>query len=64
MTGARGTQDPYCEWQRRREIEEAGALLVRPDGIVAWRHSAAVHDMAEARRLLEQALDTVLGIKR
>ena len=64
VTGAQGTQDPYCEWQQRREIKEAGALLVRPDGIVAWRHTAAVHDVAEARRLLEQALDAVLGIKR
>lgn len=64
VTGARGTQDPYCEWQRRREIKEAGALLVRPDGIVAWRHTEAVHDVAEAQRLLELALDTVLSIKR
>jgi 2,4-dichlorophenol 6-monooxygenase len=64
VTGAKGTEDPYCEWQRRREISEAGALLVRPDGFVAWRHQAAVRDVAEARRLLEQALDTVLSIKR
>ena len=27
----------YCSWHAVREIEEAGALLVRPDGVVAWR---------------------------
>ena len=37
VTGSSEAQDLYCEWQRIREIEEAGALLVRPDGVVAWR---------------------------
>ncbi len=63
VTGAPGTQDPYCEWQRRRDIEEAGALLVRPDGIVAWRSAGAVHDPAEAAALLEQALNRVLNLQ-
>jgi len=30
-------RDP--QWQRVREIEEAGALLVRPVGVVAWRNA-------------------------
>jgi len=30
-------RDP--QWQRLREIEEAGALLVRPVGVVAWRNA-------------------------
>jgi 2,4-dichlorophenol 6-monooxygenase len=29
--------DLYFDWARLREIEEDGALLVRPDKIVAWR---------------------------
>lgn len=49
-------KDPYCEWQRRREIPESGALLVRPDGYVAWRCRGAVQDPAEAQQRLETAL--------
>ncbi len=53
-------KDPYCEWQRRREIPESGALLVRPDGYVAWRCMEAVQDATEATQRLEQALDSIL----
>lgn len=58
--GDQGAQDLYGDWARIREIEEAGALLVRPDGYVAWRHSADVYDSAEAQTLLASALDNVL----
>ena len=34
VTGSLEAQDLYCEWQRVREIDEAGALLVRPLGRV------------------------------
>lgn len=54
-------QDPYCEWQRQREIEEAGVLLVRPDGYVAWRQSTGVFDRATARQMLRSALESILG---
>lgn len=60
VTGERGTADPYCAWQRVREIHEAGALLVRPDGHVAWRQGEAVWDDAEALRQLSAAIDSVL----
>lgn len=63
VTGQGNTQDPYCEWQRRREIEEAGVLLVRPDGIVAWRHSTAPSDGKRAKELLSNALSVVLSKK-
>jgi 2,4-dichlorophenol 6-monooxygenase len=33
--------DPRCTWLRHREIEPGGAILVRPDRFVAWRHIAA-----------------------
>ncbi|WP_239022400.1 FAD-dependent monooxygenase [Raineyella fluvialis] len=52
--------DPYHDWYRQREVHEAGALLVRPDAVVAWRCPGAVWDPAEARTLLETALDSVL----
>lgn len=61
VTGQGNTQDPYCEWQRRREMAEAGAILVRPDGYVAWRCSKGVQDVSEARQQLATALSAILG---
>lgn len=61
VIGSRGAQDVYCNWQGLREIEEAGALLVRPDGVVAWRHNAGVASGDRARRELAAALSTVLA---
>jgi 2,4-dichlorophenol 6-monooxygenase len=60
VIGTRAAQDVYCDWQRVREIDEAGALLVRPDGYIAWRMSAPVHDAAQAERLLRTALVAIL----
>lgn len=61
VIGTASAQDVYCNWHAVREIEEAGALLVRPDGVVAWRHSRGVAGANEARRELENALSTVLA---
>lgn len=61
VIGTAGAQDVYCNWHAVREIEEAGALLVRPDGVVAWRHNTGVVGSNEARRELEQALSAVLA---
>jgi 2,4-dichlorophenol 6-monooxygenase len=60
VIGAKGTEDLYHDWHRARETDEAGALLVRPDGYVAWRHPAPVWDDEQAFHLLQQALTTVL----
>jgi 2,4-dichlorophenol 6-monooxygenase len=60
VIGAKGTEDSYHDWHRTREMDEAGAILVRPDGYVAWRHSAAVWDDEEAFRLIQQAITAVL----
>lgn len=62
VTGSSDYQDPYCDWQRIRETSEAGALLVRPDGYVAWRETADVFDKAKAKASLQSALSAVLGI--
>ncbi|MCK8432719.1 FAD-dependent monooxygenase [Streptomyces sp. D2-8] len=51
-------EDPYGDWARLREISDAGALLVRPDGFVAFRHASAA---PEAGELLADALRRVLG---
>nr|WP_202509741.1 FAD-dependent monooxygenase [Streptomyces sp. SID5643] len=51
-------EDPYGDWARLREIPDAGALLVRPDGFVAFRHHGAGPD---AGKLLTDALRRILG---
>jgi 2,4-dichlorophenol 6-monooxygenase len=62
VTGSSEAQDLYCEWQRIREIEEAGALLVRPDGVVAWRDKDGTSDAGEATDRLSNAIRTVLDL--
>jgi len=61
VVGEGGITDPYGYWRNIREIEEAGAILVRPDGYVAWRHCAAVWDESEALKEIAEALSQVLG---
>lgn len=61
VVGERGTTDPYMYWARVREIAEAGALLVRPDGVVAWRQTEPVREADAARTQLRTALETVLS---
>ena len=61
VIGEPAHQDVYCDWQRLREIDEAGALLVRPDGYVAWRHCTGVLDADTARVSLQRALADILG---
>ena len=57
MVGEPGSEDLYGYWRGVREIDEAGAILVRPDGYVAWRQSTAVWDDAEALRRLQRRAD-------
>jgi 2,4-dichlorophenol 6-monooxygenase len=61
VIGIPGALDSYCTWHALREINEAGALLVRPDGVVAWRRHRGVADAAQAKRELLQALASILG---
>jgi 2,4-dichlorophenol 6-monooxygenase len=61
VIGGPGAHDPYCAWAAIREIEEPGALLVRPDGYVAWRHVDAVWTAEEASARLQDALGAILG---
>ncbi|AIJ21388.1 FAD-dependent oxidoreductase [Amycolatopsis methanolica 239] len=35
--GDAGVRDAYGDWRRVSDLDEAGCLLVRPDGHVAWR---------------------------
>jgi len=54
-------QDHYAYWARVREVDEAGALLVRPDGYIAWRQKADVWDTAAALKQLSTAFEQLLG---
>jgi 2-polyprenyl-6-methoxyphenol hydroxylase-like FAD-dependent oxidoreductase len=49
--------DPECYWHEAAGIQADGALLMRPDGIVAWRSWESV---PEPERVLEQVMMRVL----
>ena len=61
VVGEPGYQDPYHYWHKIREIDEAGVLLVRPDGYIAYRVSTPVWDADTATELLADALSGVLA---
>lgn len=50
--------DVLGSWLRRREVDDSGCLLVRPDRIVAWRCRSGAADAVEA---LRAAVTDVLG---
>ncbi|MET0932019.1 MAG: FAD-dependent monooxygenase [Aeromicrobium sp.] len=54
----REVTDLYFDWSRLREVEESGALLVRPDKHICWRSNELVEDPEGA---LRQALLAVLS---
>ncbi|MGE0214765.1 FAD-dependent oxidoreductase [Mycolicibacterium sp.] len=54
----REVTDLYYDWAKVREIDEDGALLVRPDKHIAWRTMTMPADPAAA---LRDALARVLG---
>ena len=51
-------EDVYFDWARRREVDEDGCVLVRPDRFVAWRSTGMVDD---PRGKLEEVLSKVLA---
>ncbi len=61
VVGAPGAEDPYRSWDRLREVHDAGAVLVRPDGFVAWRYLDAQWDDDDAQVTLTEALTQILS---
>ncbi|CAN8104474.1 unnamed protein product [Discula destructiva] len=53
-------EDVYFDWARRREVEEDGCVLVRPDRFVAWR---AREYVAEAEKKLEIVMRSILSLE-
>lgn len=62
VIGTPDYQDLYCDWQVAREVDEDGAILVRPDGYVAWRSIAATASPESAAVVLRAALEGVLSM--
>jgi 2,4-dichlorophenol 6-monooxygenase len=54
----REVTDLYYDWAKLRDIDESGALLVRPDKHIAWRSRSLPADPESA---LRTALGQVLG---
>jgi putative polyketide hydroxylase len=52
------TDEIVEEWQKLYDVSEDGAVLVRPDGMVAWRHA---HKTDDAAKTLEAAIQTLIG---
>ena len=50
--------DPRCTWLRHRQIATDGAVLVRPDRFIGWRHQAGSD---EPRAVLAAALSQILA---
>ena len=53
-------QDPQGRWARAYGTGQDGAVLVRPDGHVAWRTMAAAWESRDPEAVLAEVLDTVL----
>ncbi|KAK3683005.1 FAD binding domain-containing protein [Podospora appendiculata] len=52
-------EDVYFDWARKREVEEDGCVVVRPDRFVAWRSKGMVDDPEGS---LEKVLRSVLSL--
>ncbi|WP_199564996.1 FAD-dependent monooxygenase [Spongiactinospora rosea] len=58
VIGGGEVSDPEGRWRQAYGVGPAGAVLVRPDGFVAWRASAPPADpVAELRQVLGRILD-------
>jgi 2,4-dichlorophenol 6-monooxygenase len=55
----REVTDLYYDWSKLREVEEGGALLVRPDKHIGWRSPSLPEDPADS---LRGALVSILGL--
>ena len=52
-------EDVYFDWAQRREVEEDGCVLARPDRFVAWRSQGMI---ADPKAKLEEVMKKILYI--
>jgi 2,4-dichlorophenol 6-monooxygenase len=50
--------DPRCGWLRHQQIASDGAILVRPDRFIGWRHASGA---SHPRAVLAAAFGQLLG---
>ncbi|GAB0135392.1 hypothetical protein EsDP_00003732 [Epichloe bromicola] len=53
-------EDVYFDWARRREVDEDGCVLARPDRFVAWRSTSMIQDCGSK---LEVVMRSVLSLE-
>lgn len=53
-------EDVYFDWERRREVEDDGCVLVRPDRFVAWRSTNLLANPSEK---VESVIKNVLCLQ-
>ena len=54
-------RDVYGTWQNICDVDDGGAVLVRPDGYVAWRHRTLAPSTDQALASLTSALTAILS---
>ncbi|KAF2099819.1 hypothetical protein NA57DRAFT_38410 [Rhizodiscina lignyota] len=52
-------EDVYFDWARRREVDEDGCVLARPDRFVAWRSKSMIRNCDVK---LEQVMKSILAL--
>ncbi|CAB1214652.1 FAD-dependent monooxygenase [Acinetobacter bouvetii] len=57
--GSREYRDVYGTWNQKSEIHEAGAVLVRPDGYVAWRMQGKPEADFDYVKILQEVLEKI-----
>ena len=56
-------EDVYLDWKKKREVEEDGCVLVRPDRTVAWRYTALGDMVGKEVERLENVMRSLLGLE-
>ena len=54
-------EDMYYDWERVRGVDESGAVLVRPDRVVAWRVPAVLESADMCEKKLRHVLGSILN---
>src|SRR3546814_11979909 len=60
MAPGRPVNDLYYDWSKLREVQEDGAILVRPDKFIGWRAMDLPDDPPGA---LRDAMAAILGLR-
>lgn len=59
--GGEDYRDVFYDWSKKKGIGEKGAILVRPDRFVAWRHDGDEQDAEDCGSRLVKVMSRILG---